>query len=139
MENKLFIDTNVILDLLLDRPALGGYAKSFFLNVTQSKKELLTSISCIQTTIYVLEKRKHSREEIAKSIIYLNQLVKLADTNSEDITIAVESEINDLEDAILYYTAISNGCDIFVTQNLKDFPDSNSVIKILSPQEYTTL
>lgn len=136
MEHKVFVDTNVFLDLLLNRGKHGLKARDFFMKANQEKVHLLTSISCIQTIIYVLEKAKLDDDKIRQSISYLNKIVVLIDTSHEDVNAAIESKIKDLEDAILYYTAISNNCAYMITQNVKDFPVSNEKIRILKPEEF---
>ncbi len=60
----------------------------------------------------------------------------LIDTSHQDVNAAIESKIKDLEDAILYYTAISNNCEFIITRNVKDFPESNEQISILKPEEF---
>ncbi len=136
MENKLFIDTNIFLDLLLKRGGFGEQANEFFSTCIDQKIHLLTSVSCIQTTIYILQKTGCNRSVVINSIAKINELVAMANTSSEDINKAIKSDFIDLEDAILYYTAISNNCDVFITQNIKDFPKSNKDISILKPNEF---
>ena len=125
MENRVFIDTNIFLDLILDRGKFGNLAENFLGIAVNQKASLFTSISCIQTIIYVLQKEK------------FNPLVELAQTNSEDISRAIFSDFNDLEDAILFQTAMSNQCGFFITRNIKDFPKDNNKIKVLLPEDYS--
>lgn len=136
MENRLFVDTNIFLDLILTRGKLSDHAKAFFMEAIEKKWPLCTSISCIQTIIYVLEKNNHPRDRIAESIAYLNQLIELIHTTSMDISKAVTSSFSDLEDAILFYTAVSNECVAFITQNVKDFPKNAVSIQVVTPQDF---
>lgn len=136
MENKLFIDTNIFLDLLLKRGGFGEQANTFFSTCIDQKIHLLTSVSCVQTIIYILQKTGCTRGVVINSVAKINELVAMANTSSEDINKAIKSDFIDLEDAILYYTAISNGCDVLITQNVKDFPKSNEELAVLKPNEF---
>ena len=50
------------------------------------------------------------------------------------IDLALDSDFNDFEDAIQYYSAIENGIDLIVTRNLKDFKSSK--IPVLTAKGY---
>lgn len=136
MENRIFIDTNVFLDLLLNRSNFGGLASDFFSECIDRKAQLITSISCVQTIIYVMNKSGCNRDVVRKSIHKINELVAMANTSKSDINKAVLSDLSDLEDAILYFTAISNECGVFITRNIKDYPASDKQISILKPEEF---
>lgn len=138
MENRVFIDSNIFLDLILSRGKFGSLVENFLATAVNQKASLLTSISCIQTIIYVLQKEKFSAEALKNTIFKINQLIELAQTNSEDISQAIFSDFNDLEDAILFQTAISNGCGYFITRNIKDYPKENGKIKVLLPEDYSS-
>ncbi len=136
MENRAFIDTNIFLDLILDRGDFGIKAQKFLESGANQQIVLFTSVSCIQTIIYVLQKSNSTPKVIRDTIAKINQLVILAQTHSEDIERAIASDFKDLEDAILYQTAISNQCHYFITRNIKDFPESSDQIKVLLPEKF---
>lgn len=136
MANRIFIDTNIFLDLLLKRGELGLFANNFFAKSIDAKAQLFTSVACIQTVIYVLQKSGCSREVVNESVSKINELVTLASTSADDIDQAVQSNFRDLEDAILYYTAISNNCEKFVTRNVGDFPVATGEIEVLKPEDF---
>lgn len=137
MENRVFIDTNIFLDLILGRGKFGNLVENFLGTAVNQKASLFTSISCIHTIIYVLQKEKFNPEALKNTIFKINQLIELAQTNSEDISRAISSDFNDLEDAILFQTAMSNECGFFITRNVKDFPKDNNKIKVLLPEDYS--
>ncbi len=130
---KYFIDTNVFLDQALSR-SRAEIVYDFFLRCINQKLDLITSISCIQTVLYILEKEKVDREDRYKAILRLNELVDQAPTSRQAIATAMQSNFKDMEDAILYYTAVENGCDAFVTQNVTDFP-SHDLIPVFTPAQ----
>ncbi|MEQ9423544.1 MAG: PIN domain-containing protein [Cyclobacteriaceae bacterium] len=136
MESRIFVDTNVFLDLLLNRKNYGVFASEFFSECIDRKAQLITSVSCLQTVIYVMNKTGCTQDVVRNSIMKINDLVTLANTSESDIIKAVSSDLSDLADAILYFTAVSNNCDRFITRNTKDFPNSNDKMSVLKPEEF---
>lgn len=63
----------------------------------------------------------------------LSCLVNVADTTNNHFLSALDLQAKDFEDALQYYCAISNECDIIVTRNKKDFAFSS--ISVLTPEE----
>jgi len=114
----------------------GQRVKSFLFKAADQKCRLLTSISCILTIIYILEKNKYSGNSIKAFVLYVNELVSLCETSREDIIAAVQSNFKDLEDAILYQTALSNQCKAIITQNVQDYPKNSKLIKVIKPDEF---
>lgn len=136
MGSRLFLDTNVFLDLLLDRGVFGKAIKCLLVKAEESRAELYTSISCIQTIIYFLENGKFSRESIRDFVVFVNELVTISQTTNNDVSKAMKSDFRDLEDAILFQTALSNDCEVFITRNVKDFPVSTSQMSVVKPEDY---
>ncbi|WP_439473518.1 type II toxin-antitoxin system VapC family toxin [Algoriphagus formosus] len=136
MKNRAFIDTNIFLDLILDRGDFGSRVQKFLESSANRQVKLFTSVSCIQTIIYVLQKSNISPKVIRETIAKINLLVHLTQTNSEDIERGIQSDFKDLEDAILYQTAISNQCAYFITRNIKGFPKNFDQISVLLPEKF---
>lgn len=74
---------------------------------------LLVSESVIINGIYVTNRI----EEIKKALLLVN-LISISKTY---LLKALNSEFRDKEDAILYYGAIENKAEFFITRNKKDF------------------
>jgi predicted nucleic acid-binding protein len=70
------------------------------------------------------------------SIKFLKNLRSLLTVlNVDDLIIqkALDSEFNDFEDAIQYFTAVENGMDCIITRNVKDY--KKSTIPVYTPTE----
>ncbi|MFM9826146.1 type II toxin-antitoxin system VapC family toxin [Flavobacterium sp.] len=131
--SRIFLDTNVILDLLGERvPFFDSIAKVATL-ADQKKLTLIVSPLSFTTIDYVLNKY-----ETAKSV--LNKLRKfkiiceVCEVNEETIDKALNSNFKDFEDAVQYFTALQSNCSIIITRNGKDF--KNSTIPIMTAEEY---
>lgn len=105
-----FVDTNVFLDMLLHRTN-GERAVTFFKESQKQQIQLVTSISCVQTVLYVLEREKIPIAKRRRAGKLMGQLTQIIPTTSGMLISAMDEPIKDLEDAILWQTAISNGCN----------------------------
>jgi len=122
--NKLFIDTNIVIDLLAKRHPFYADAASLF--SLADKKKVVLSISALTfaNTHYTLLKGKKPNE--AKSILRkLKLIVTVWPLDDKTIGLALNDNMfKDFEDGLQYFTAIENNQDIIITRNLKDFKKS---------------
>lgn len=131
---KLFIDTNIVLDLLAKRePFYESSAKLFSLadrNVIQLSVSSLT----FANTNYVLSKLKSTSE--AKEILRkFKLLVHIVSLSEKIVNLALNnSAFKDFEDGLQYYSAIESNQDIIITRNQKDF--KSSLLSIMSAEEF---
>jgi predicted nucleic acid-binding protein len=131
---KLFLDTNIIVDLIADRKPFSKYAIKIFKHAEEKKVQIFTSSHSIATTHYLL--KKHVEEKILREILSnLIEFITIVPVNNDVIKKALKSKHKDFEDAIqiISASAIEN-IDFIITRNLKDFRESE--ILALSPDEY---
>jgi predicted nucleic acid-binding protein len=131
---KLFLDTNIIVDLIADRKPFSKYAIKIFKHAEEKKVQIFTSSHSITTTHYLL--KKHVEEKILREILSnLIEFITIVPVNNDVIKKALKSKHKDFEDAIqiISASAIEN-IDFIITRNLKDFRESE--ILALSPDEY---
>lgn len=130
---NVFIDTNILIDLLADRPPFSKFAIEIFDLAEKKQVRLFTSSHSYATTHYLL--KKHVGEKELRELLY--SLLDFIDLISIDISIIKKSLLSnhkDFEDAIQIFAANSIAdMDFIVTRNLKDFKDAG--ITVLSPDE----
>jgi predicted nucleic acid-binding protein len=116
MATKLFLDTNIILDLLdRDRP-FSKESEVLFKFIEEGAFLAYFSESVITTTDYVLIKKFAN----AKRISILNDLLKLITIIECSNTIVQNALLKnepDVEDAILYELALTEKLDYFITND----------------------
>ncbi|TFF37551.1 type II toxin-antitoxin system VapC family toxin [Mucilaginibacter psychrotolerans] len=130
---QVFVDTNILIDLLADRPPFSKFAIQLFDLAEKSKVKLFTSSHAFATTHYLL--KKHAPEkELRASLYSLLDYIDLISIVSAIIKKSLLSNYKDFEDAIqiIAATAVPN-IDFIVTRNLKDFKDAG--ITVLAPDE----
>lgn len=130
---RVFLDTNVILDLLAERtPFFDSIAK--VATLADLKKIILMASPLSFTTIeYVLTKFEPS-ESVLNKLRKFKILCKVCEVNEEIIDKGLNSNFRDFEDAVQYFTAIQSNCNIIITRNGKDF--KHATIPIMTAEEY---
>ena len=131
--SRIFLDSNVILDLLGERvPFFDSIAKVATL-ADQKKLTLIVSPLSFTTVDYVLNKYETS-ESVLNKLRKFKIICQLCEVNDEIIDKALNSNFKDFEDAVQYFTAQQSNCSVIITRNGKDF--KNSTIPIMTAEEY---
>ncbi len=128
---KVFIDNDVILDILLERK---DYLYSFKVIEQVEKGTIVgfTSPIIFTNTFYLVSKAKN-RNKAWEALRKLRLLFKVTKLNEDIVDFALASGFKDFEDAIQYYSAIESKADYLVTRNKNDYVGEEVVIT--SPQE----
>ncbi|MBP6578216.1 MAG: PIN domain-containing protein [Chryseobacterium sp.] len=130
---KVFIDTNIIIDLLAKREPFYKDAQDLF--TLSDKKEIHLCISSLSFANAYYSIAKHHKEVDAKKYLAkFKVLVTVLALEDKAIELALASEFNDFEDGLQYFTAMDNDADIIITRNKKDF--KNAKIPVLTAGEY---
>lgn len=130
---KVFVDTNIIVDLIADRRPYSKFAIDFFNKAEAKKIKLYTSSHSIATTHYLL--KKYISEKDLRDVLYnLLDLITIIPIDIDVIKRGLKSKHKDFEDALQMICAYSiEKLDCIVTRNVKDFRDSE--ILVLTPDE----
>ena len=83
---------------------------------------------------YILRRSIRNEEEVRKLIRILFTLFDVKDTFSTDCELALNSPMEDYEDAIMVQTASRIGADCIVTRNLKDYCLAS--LPVFSPEQF---
>jgi predicted nucleic acid-binding protein len=130
---KLFLDTNIILDLLANRMPFYTEAAELFSLGDKNKAELSVSALCFADTNYILS-RQNPQTEVRKILRKFKVLVNVLPLDDKVTDLALNSEFRDFEDAIQYFTAIEYDQDIIITRNQSDFKESK--IPVMTAGEF---
>jgi predicted nucleic acid-binding protein len=131
---NLFIDTNIILDLLSQRDPFFEEAAQLFSLADTNQVKLSVSALTIANTSYTLSKQMNSNK--AKSVLRkLRLILKILPLNEKIVGLALDDEIfSDFEDGLQYFTALEDGQDLIITRNLKDF--KNSKLPVMTAKQF---
>lgn len=129
---KIALDTNIILDVLLNREPFVELSANIISSVEKKKIEGYLCATTITTLDYLISKetnRNRARTEIRK----LLNLFKISAVNSKVLEMSLHSEFKDFEDAVQYYSGEYCGVKGLVTRNTKDYKPAK--LPIYTPEE----
>jgi len=130
---KVFLDTNILVDLIADRKPFSRYAIEIFSQTEEKKIRLFTSSHSIATTHYLM--KKYLDEKKLREVIYnLLDYLTVIPVDLDVLKKGLRSSHKDFEDAIQILCASKvEKLDCIVTRNIKDF--KHSEILVLTPDE----
>ncbi len=134
--DMLFLDTNIILDLVSPRPPFSLFAQKLFSKSQRLNMGIYASALSFPNINYLLS--KVTNKETAKQVLLkIKPLITILPLTDKIIQLALASDFNDFEDAIQYYTALENNITTLITRDLKDFKKAN--IRVMTSEEYLNL
>ncbi|MBN1907428.1 MAG: PIN domain-containing protein [Deltaproteobacteria bacterium] len=133
---KVIIDTNIILDVLLERIPFFKPAVEIFCLVEDSKIEAFICATTVTTIDYLLTKSLPVKKA-RTALSHIISLFEIAPVNRPVIERALNSRITDFEEAVLEESGKIAGADCIITRNVKDFKYAS--IKVFEPIEFLAL
>ena len=134
MANKVFVDSDVIIDFFADRNSFAGPASILFDWNELGIVKIHISVVSINNIYFILRKYLGNK----KSIQVIEELVdttEIIGTTKKEITLALKNKFRDFEDSIQYSCAISvSGIEAIITRNIKDY--ASSKIAVLTAENY---
>ena len=133
-KDKIFLDTDVVLDHLADRQPFAEYAHRLFALAETGELTVCVSSLAFSNLYYILRKLKGHADALAL-LGKLKLLARVSAVTETEINSALSSSFKDFEDAIQHFAAkTEGGISSIVTRNKGDYTASE--IPILSPEEY---
>jgi len=129
---KVLFDTNVVLDLLLDRKPFSSAAAHLFSKVEVG---IISGYICATTvtTVHYLAAKVAGAENAREKIEHLMTLFEIAPVNRPILKAALSLQFKDFEDAVLHEAALHVGAHGIVTRDIGGF--KRSKIPVYSPEE----
>lgn len=130
---KIFLDTNIIIDFLGERENFYLPSARILTLADQNKIKVYASAVSISTTYYLLSKYENQKAAIEK-IRKFKVLCSISVMDDEVVEKAMNSDLPDFEDALQYFSALTTGCELFITRNEKDF--KNAMLPVMNAESY---
>ncbi len=128
---KVLLDTNVIVDVALERQPYFGDSEAVLLFAEQGQVEGYISASTFSDLYYIIRREK-GRDLTLEFLREISNFCRVATVNEAAIAMALTANFRDFEDAIQYSTAVVNQLDAIVTRNPQDFPIT--IPQIITPE-----
>jgi predicted nucleic acid-binding protein len=120
---KVFVDMDIILDLLSERDLFHVHSAALFSRADKGEIKLFVSSLSFANLNYMLS-RQYNADQARKKLLKFKTLVTVLAVTDKIIDLALSSDFKDFEDGIQYFTSIENNVKIILTRNLKDFKTS---------------
>jgi len=133
---KVLFDTNVILDVLLDREPFAEEATYLMTKVEQSEIVGYLGVTTI-TTIYYLLQKSLGNEIAAEKIETLLSVFEIVHVNRIILEDALKSGFSDFEDSVLHVGACHVSVEYIVTRDTRGFKKSK--IPVFNPIEFINI
>jgi len=133
----ILVDTNVVLDILLERESHAGEARFILSKCAEREVDGYLAAHSIPNLFYILRKA-YSQKERRVFIKNLCDIFYISDLSAKKVISAIENEeFTDFEDCLQEECAVEAMADYIVTRNPDDYAKSR--IKVVEPREFVAL
>ncbi len=130
---KIFVDTDICLDLLSGRKPFNAIAQKLFTLADLGKIKIYVSSLSFSNIDYIL-KSNFKQRDTRKILARFKTLVTVLPVDDKIIELSISSDFQEFEDAIQYHTAIENNLKVLLTRNLKDY--KKAIIQVMNPETF---
>jgi predicted nucleic acid-binding protein len=133
---RILFDTNIVLDVLLDRQPYVEASAAAWAAVETGIPEGMLAAHAV-TTIHYLVRREMGNIKARRIISAILRVFGVATVDSAVIQEALQLPFSDFEDAVTAASARLAGCECIVTRDPKGF--RGSPVRSLTPEAVTPL
>ena len=133
MKQKIFIDSDVILDVLLHRDPFFIDSQRVFSQIELNKVEGFTSSLILANCHYIFENLKN-KQKADNAIQKLRSILTILPFADKEIGESLASPFKDFEDGIQHFIATNSNIRVLITRNIKDF--STSGLTVMTPKDF---
>jgi len=133
---RIFLDTNILLDVIAQRDTFYEPAAVVWGLVESGKARGLVSAISFNNVFYIV-RRFAGKKRAGEAVRLLRGIFEIAPVNRHIIDSAIESGMDDFEDAIQYHCALQSKARYLITRNPKDFPTGGPAV--VSTEEFLGL
>lgn len=130
---RVLVDTNVVLDVLLERVPFYRAAAQVFAAIEQGTVSGLLCSTTL-TTVYYVARKQVGREAAQNHIGNLLKLCDVACVTRAMFRQALQLDFRDFEDAVLHEAAAEVGAEAIITRNVADFGSAR--IPVFTPEAF---
>ncbi|MEO7393307.1 MAG: PIN domain-containing protein [Chitinophagaceae bacterium] len=139
MATKIFLNTNIVLDVLDDKRPFHASAVEIWRKIETNHLDAYISESVVTATDYILQKttRKPLRINLLTELLYFLQILPCTTLICIN---AFQNTFSDLEDTILYQIALVGDVDYFITNDSKAQKKlSSGTLPVISTKEFLNI
>ena len=133
MATKVFLDANVLIDVVMNRAIFVENSSKVLQMGLDGDCELWVS-DLTMVTVSFYAKKNRTLEQLYEVMKELRSIIQVASTGAAAIDWALQQGFHDFEDAVQYNAALHCGAEYIITRNERDYPYSE--IPVISPLEF---
>jgi predicted nucleic acid-binding protein len=130
---RVLVDTNIILDVLLQRePLLAASSRIMGLSERREVDAFITATSA--TDLFYIMRKEMDKEQAKEALEKIIRIIGIVSVTRSDLIKALALEFSDFEDALQAQCAVKLKADLIVTRNVKDF--RTSPVPAVTPEKF---
>lgn len=134
MKKRIFVDTNILLDVLLEREGYYYDALKIWANAENDNVEACIAAISLNNIHYVMRKLK-SETTAMIAVKILLRIFKVIPVDADILGLAVDFHDKDFEDDIQLQCALKAKCSQLFTRNPNHY--DHSAIAVVPPSSFT--
>lgn len=136
MAYKVFVDTNVILDVWLKREPFSDISQKAILKIIENNFVPYISGSSVTDLYYICKRAGMEKDVLLKNLKELLELFEVLIIDKTSLNDAITSDLKDFEDAVQIMACKKVRIDLIITRNKKDYKIAWAQVQ--TPQEFLT-
>ena len=135
---KVILDTNIILDVLLQRAPNAESAANIFELAIDNEIEALITANSVTDIFYIIAKRL-GKPMARDALQHLLNIVGIVGIDRGDCQTALDLPITDFEDALVVACSIKEGITTIISNDLEFSSLCTPYVQIVSSEKYLSL
>ena len=131
--DKLFVDSDILLDFLLDRLPFAEFSQALISRGEQGKLKLHSS-TLILANVHYLVSKNLNKDAAITAVKYLMNTIEILPFEAKHINSAIAGAHNDFEDSVQYYIAKQAKCNFVISRNIKHYKKFD--IPVLTAEQF---
>jgi len=130
---KVFVDTNVLLDVLVKRKTFLDQSANVWTMAERGKIERFVAAISFTTIFYIVRKQRNHNIAL-RAMTQLRDIFTPVACDSQILNQAIDAAFKDFEDAVQYFSASRADAACIVSRNTDHFPRSEP--PVMTPADF---
>jgi predicted nucleic acid-binding protein len=135
MSEKIFVDSDIILDVLLARELFYEFSAEVF-DLGISKKISLFTTAVVLANVFYFIRKKYDTEKSKELLKKLRHFINVLPVEEKIVDMALNSKFGDFEDGIQYFSSKEHNIPVLITRKGKGYKEKEIIIQ--TAEEYIT-
>lgn len=122
---RVLVDTNIVLDFLLQREPFFQEAKLLFQAIASGQVVGYITATTITDIFYISQKQTKNIEQARQAVSLVLTVMEICPVNRIVLELAFDSGLTDFEDAVQIQCAVAQRLDAILTRDKKGFLESS--------------